>query len=466
VIDERDSRIAKLEAENAELRAVVAKLLARIEALEAQLGQNSSNSNLPPSTDAPDERRARPKKGPSGRKRGGQPGHKGWKRELLPPEKVTGTKECFPSNCRRCGSRLPRRPDPAPLRHQVVEVPVIAPDVIEFRQHRVVCDCGEVTCGELPAGTGPGMFGPRMLALIGLMTGVYHVSRRRAVGWLGDVLNIEISLGALSEAEERVSEAIAASVEQVREHVSEQPVKHVDATGWRQRSQARTLWTIATKAATFFAVTVDGTRGKLRALFKSVTGILVTDRGTQFGFWAMDHRQICWAHLIRKFASFADRTGQVGELGERLTTLAQLTLHWWHQVRDGTLSIKKFRKIAGNLRPVFEGHLEAGVRLGVLGVSGSCADILAHRAAMWTFVDAPGVEPTNNHAERELRSYVLWRKQSFGSQSERGDRFAERIMTVAHTLRKQGRNVLAFLTSACEASARGTTPPSLVIANP
>jgi transposase len=97
-------------------------------------------------------------------------------------------------------------------------------------------------------------------------------------------------------------------------------------------------------------------------------------------------------------------------------------------------------------------------------VSGSCEDILEHRAALWTFVDQEGVEPTNNHAERELRAFVLWRKRSFGTQSERGNLYAERLMTVAHTARKQKKNVLEFLTACCEAARTGATPPSLFAA--
>ena len=105
--------------------------------------------------------------------------------------------------------------------------------------------------------------------------------------------------------------------------------------------------------------------------------------------------------------------------------------------------------------------LERGRAAKLPHVSGSCHDIPEHRAALWTFVDNEGVEPTNNHAERELRAFVLWRKRSFGTQSERGNLFAERLMTVAHTARKKNKNVLEFLTSCCTAARSGATPPSL-----
>ena len=110
------------------------------------------------------------------------------------------------------------------------------------------------------------------------------------------------------------------------------------------------------------------------------------------------------------------------------------------------------------VRGQMEAALARAVASGINGLSGSCADILAHKGALWTFVDRADVEPTNNHAERELRAFVLWRKRSFGTQSDRGNLFAERLMTVAHTARKQKKNVLAFLTACCQASA---TPPSL-----
>jgi transposase len=82
--------------------------------------------------------------------------------------------------------------------------------------------------------------------------------------------------------------------------------------------------------------------------------------------------------------------------------------------------------------------------------------------ALWTFVNIVGVEPTNNFAERQIRAFVLWRKNSFGTQSERGNLFVERIMTVSSTCKMQGRNTLDYITSAIESHLRGETIPSLL----
>jgi transposase len=301
------------------------------------------------------------------------------------------------------------------------------------------------------------------MALITLMTGFFHLSRRHARTLVGDLLGVQISLGALSELEGRVSAALEQPVEQAHAHAVAQRVKHADGTTWRRGGKHRSLWVLASELATVFKITADGALSTVQGFLRKASGFLVSDRGGQFLFWAMERRQICWAHLMRKFVEFSESKQQpVAELGRGLVLLAQLLFSEWHHVRDGTLSRAKFQRKMDALAPHVEGLLERGVSLGIRGVSGSCQDILAHRAALWTFVREPGVEPTNNHSERELRGFVQWRRLCFGSQSDRGERFAERIMTVVHTLRKQKRHVLPFLTDACTAMLRNQPPPQLV----
>jgi transposase len=463
-VDARDEEIAELRRIVASQQSIIARLEGRVAELEAKLRQNSSNSGKPPSSDAPPDRAARPKPKPSGKSRGGQPGHKGYKRELLGREQVTATVDHFPTACEGCGHGLPPKPCAKPLVHQVVEVPVLKPDVTEHRLHDGACGrCGQVTRAKLPEGVPRGMCGPRLIALIGLLTGAYHVSRRQAVSLLADVLGVRIALGTLSESEQRLGDALATPVEDALQYACGEPVKHVDATGWRQAGQPRSLWTIATTVITVFAVTLNGSREHLLGLLAAARGILVSDRAPQFAFWAMRRRQICWAHLLRKFAAFSeDKNPEVAKLGEHLLLFSHALFHQWHRVRDGTLPRAAFRRDALAIRTCVENLLQRGVDLRCRGVSGSCANILEHRQALWTFVDKPGVEPTNNHGEQELRGVVLWRKKSFGSQSDRGTRFAERVMTAVHTLRKQQRNVLSFLTAAVDAALQNQPAPSLL----
>jgi transposase len=350
--------------------------------------------------------------------------------------------------------------------HQVVEVPQVEPDVHEITMHGARCrDCGETTFAALPRGVPAHMFGPRLLALISYLL-VSKMSRRQVREILAEVFGIPVSLGALSDSEQRVSNAVAPAVDAAAAYARSRPVKNFDGSNWRLGGAMRGLWTIATSLVTVFFVTANSTREKIEPLLGALSGFLVTDRGAQFGFWAMERRQVCWAHLIRKFVAFSERKDEGAALGEHLLLFSHLMLADWHRVRDGTLSRRSFQKRVARVQTAIENLLERGVDLRLRGVSGSCQDMLDHRGAFFTFVRERGVEPTNNHAERALRPFVLWRKTSYGSQSERGCLFAARMMTVAQTLRQQKRSVFAFLVDACRAAQHRLPTPSLLPVTP
>jgi len=156
------------------------------------------------------------------------------------------------------------------------------------------------------------------------------------------------------------------------------------------------------------------------------------------------------------------RGGRSEEIGDALLAQAHQMFTWWHRVREGTLKRASFRSYMTPLRREVERLLVAGSRCGVPKTEGTCRDILKRCKALWTFVQVKGVEPTNNTAERSIRPGVLWRKGSFGTQSEEGSRFVESMMTVVATLKQQKRNILEYLTEACEAALRGEAAPSLL----
>ncbi len=468
--DPRDQRITELEAENAALKTRCAELEQKVEELtklvlmlKERLDRNSGNSGKPPSSDSPDQRAERRGKGPTGGKRGGQPGHSGSKRELLPKEQVSEFKPLFPAECGNCFGPLPQTPD-AVQRYQTVDLPVLKAHVIEWLRYCVGCPgCRHKTWASMaPIPATP--FGPRVEAVIGLVTGVFHLSRRVGVTLMSDILGIDISLGAVSAVEERVSEATKLPVDEAWAKTDSATVKHTDGTSWYQAGVLCALWTIATSTVTVFKILADGKATTLAPLFGRKLGILVSDRATALNFWAMEMRQVCWAHLLRKGISFSERDGPSGAVGRELLDYITIIFGHWNGLKDGTLSRDEFRALMAPVRLRVEALLERAVKSKLPHVSGSCADMLEHRAALWTFVDQDGVEPTNNHAERELRAFVLWRKRSFGTQSARGNLYAERLMTVAHTARKQKRNVLEFLTACCAAARSGATTPSLFAA--
>jgi transposase len=463
-IAEQDAQLAGQSARIAAQDARIAELEQKVATLLEKLNRNSGNSSLPPSSDPPGSRggsKSKPTKGK--RRRGGQAGHRGSHRSLLPADRVDDIINFFPAQCEHCCERLPQTPDPLARRYQSTELPAFEPHTTEYRRHTVACPrCKATTCAPYDPDKIPSSpFGPRLMSAVALLTGVYHLSRRRTVQLLSDLVGVKISLGAVSAVEARVSEAVLPAVEEANERVVGAAVKHTDGTGWLQTGKMLSLWTIATACATVFKIVANGRADTLRPLYGKLRGILVSDRATALNFWAMERRQICWAHLLRKFVSFEERDGPTGDFGRELLELTGIIFAYWHDYRDRHLKRDVLVTWMVPVRAQFEALLERAVAAKIDGLSGSCADMLAHRLALWTFVERDGVEPTNNHAERELRAFVLWRKRSFGTQSERGNRFAERLMTIAHTARKQSKNVLELLTACCVAHLDGGSAPSL-----
>jgi len=155
-----------------------------------------------------------------------------------------------------------------------------------------------------------------------------------------------------------------------------------------------------TSLATVFKILPNGRSDTLRRLYGKLRGILVSDRATALNFWAMERRQICWAHLLRKFVSLEERAGPAGDLGRELLEYTGVLFRYWHDYRDGKLGRNMLRAWMAPVRQPFEALLERAVAAQLEGVSGSCADMLDHRAALWTFVDHDGVEPTSQVGDR------------------------------------------------------------------
>ena len=288
-----------------------------------------------------------------------------------------------------------------------------------------------------------GTYGPRVQATVALYTGAYRLSKRTTQQMMDDVFGVPLSVGTISQLEQATTAAVVAPVEEARTYVHTQAVAHLDETRWRQGAKQAWLWVAVTTWVTVFVVRLSRSGDIARALLgKPFSGILVTDRYSAYNWYPVRWRQLCWAHLLRDFEAMCDRGGRSEAIGDALLAQAHQMFTWWHRVRDGTLQRSTFRSYMTPLRREVERLLEAGSGCGVPKTAGTCRDILKRREALWTFVQVEGVEPTNNTAERALRPGVLWRKGSFGTQSEEGSRFVETMMTVVATLKQQQRNVL------------------------
>lgn len=469
LVESQRQEIEDQRQENAELKTQLAAALVRIAALEAQLGQNSSNSSKPPSTDPPGTPPKRKKKS-KGRKPGGQPGHKYHGRKPVPPDQVTEVVEVEPEECvNGCGEFGEADRRSKPNVHQVIDIPPITPEVIEYQLLGCLCStCKRWTWATLPLGVPSRGEGPRLTALIALLSGKYRLSKRQVQEALGDMLGIDLSLGTICNLGQEMSEALAEPVEDARQHVRQQRVVHMDETGWKQgqengRKKRAWMWVAATTMVTVFQIaTSRGSKIAKEMLGEHFAGFLVTDRWSAYTWVDAARRQLCWAHLYRDFQGFADRGGRGGVIGTALLEQVDKMYKSWHRVRDGTLDRATFQIQMKPIEKKILRLLRRAKAVSEAKTPGMAKEILKLKDAMFTFVHVEGMEPTNNFGERQIRPGAMWRRTSFGTQSEEGSRFVERMLTAAATLRQQKRNVLEFLTAAYAAKLSGKTPPSLL----
>lgn len=450
----------------AELRAELAAAKARIAELERAAGKDSRNSSKPPSSDGPSSSRSGKK--PTGRRPGGQPGHRGHGRALVPAERVDVVKACIPTHCEGCGSGLCGS-DPEPLRHQVVELPPVRAEVTEFQVHTLTCGrCGVRTVGELPRDAPVGQFGPRLCALVAILSGAYSLSKRQTQRLLAEVFEIPLSLGSVKNIEHRVSDALEGPVDELREHVKTRPVVNLDETGWFEgcspgRKARAWLWVATHGLVSVFLIALSrGSEVAKELVGEDFAGTAISDRWSGYAWLSAERRQLCWAHLIRDFREWTERSGPAMLAGRLLLKQIHEMFVLWHRHRDGAISRKTLQKRAEPVREQIVALLRFVAEDGDPKAAGMARMILKVEPALFTFIDQDGVEPTNNAAERALRRSVIWRKLSFGTQSDAGSRFAERILTVVATARAQKINLLAFVASACAAAWCDTPPPSLL----
>jgi transposase len=446
-------RIRELEQENAQLRA--------------RLGQNSTNSSKPPSSDPPGTVRAPKKKKRRKRRPGGQPGHPKHERELVPLESVQQVVELVPSRCQQCQQKLKGK-DPEPQRHQVVELEPVKAVVTEYRSHRLECAaCGSLTRAEVPREV-RSAFGERLGASMSLLVGKYRLSKRLVCEVLSDLGGVHLSVGSVSNLEQQMSAALKAPVEQAQQYVDSAQVVNADETGWAQgvkagRAARAWLWVVATAWVVVFRIaTSRGSQVIKQLLGEDFIGWLITDRWSAYNWYDPGLRQLCWSHLTRDFQDFIARGGKGGLLGRKLMAERNRMFKWWHRVRDGTLERRRFQRRMRKVERKVGELLRQAQACGEKKTAGMAKQILRLEKCLWVFVDVPGVEPTNNYGEHSIRQGVIYRKISFGTRSERGSRFIERILTVVTTLKRQKRNPLEFLTAALRAYRRGLPPPSLL----
>ncbi len=449
------------EATPASVKKIVVALASRLNALEEKVNANSRNSGKPPSSDQPGSLPNRGKTNPDGKKQGGQPGHLGHARRPFEPHEVNEIFNHNPAGCTKCGRSLEDVPSSNYLTHQVAELPKKLFEVVEHRTHGKRCPCcDEVNYGELPEGVSQRKFGPRLTAAIAVMAGTYHMSRRDIVDFVRNVWGLQISLGTVSALEGLATDAMAASHSEVGRDLQAQEALNADGTSWRKGNKYACLWVATCPQLTYYKITTDQTSKSAASVLGSFKGVLTSDRAKNFDFYPYP-RQTCWSHLDRHFKRMSEREGLSSQVGLDAMKIADEVFGIWADFKAGEIDADKLFDATRPPRMLLEEVLLRGTQCGNSKTENTCQNLIDIFDQLWTFTYMEGVDPTNNAAERQARPGVVWRKTSYGSQSERGTRFAESILTLTATCKQQGRSVLEFVQKCINAFLKQLPAPSL-----
>ena len=448
----------RLRSENEQLCQEKNRLKIRVEELEEQLKTNSKNSSKPPSQDPYRKSRSRKK---SERKQGGQPGSKGAFRKRFSKECVTEVVEINPTSCPCCKGKAF---DPSPLRteiRQVADLPDIKLSVTEYHINTCKCaQCGENAKGEVPI-EAKGSFGPKVMGFLTLLSGEYGLSKRKIANLLGH-LNLKISLGTICKLHHIAGEILAEAYERIKEVTLNQSCINADETSWRTKGKRKWLWIATTKGSAYYKI--DGSRSGeafSRIIGEKFKGTLTTDRYGAYNNH-IGKRQLCLGHIGRDIEKIIDRKNIDSEIGKGLKETFSELFRLWNGFKSGDLTR---RELIEGTEAFCKKRAWALLRLGAMGkglrskTRGTCKNLLKSFDGLWVYLYEEGVEPTNNLAEQDVRQGVIWRKISSGTQSEAGERFVERILTVGMTLKKQSKSVLGFLVESFQSYIRAGPMP-------
>lgn len=429
-IDILQSKISLLSAENKFLREENAKL-------KDKLGLTSKNSSIPSSKELYKLNRAKSK---STRNIGGQPGHPGSKRGKLIADEVI---ELPISDSCSCGGSIAL--SSKPYIHQKVDLPDIKPHVINYHMHHGRCrKCGKRYTSTLPKGVTKDTFGPKIKAVIGALTGFYKNSKREVFYILKDIFNVDISLGSISNNEARVAAKCEPAYQSIEETIRKSKLVHIDETSHYISGKLNWGWIMTNPIASLLKLTNSRSRKVLEnSGLNRINQIVISDRYAVYNYFPPTNRQVCWAHIARDFERFAHSWHpEVKSLGVSLKEIASelFTLH--RSLSNHVIHVATFLRRVRKLRKATWYGLKAIARAtNALHANRVARNIMRAEPMLWKFCQDPlNIPLTNNLAERQIRHYVVYRKNSYFTQSERGNKFLERTISLYLTAKQQKLN--------------------------
>lgn len=444
----------ELELKIQRLEELLKQALEKIVKLEQQINRNSKNSSKPPSTDQKSNTTDADKKSPRASRTGRH-------RPSFPPDKIDKHVQCKRENCPYCGSaKIQLNGRPSEILQQA-ELPEIKAIITEFHLQKYCCEeCGKNSIAPLPAGVPDSAFGPKLMGLLATLTGVMHVAKREAIQLIKDLYGVDMGIGSVPNVEERVSVALDPVYDRIHKFIMRHKFcTHFDETSWRDRGKRHFVWLATCQHAAVYKID----RNRSTAAFQRLIGQetwsapAVTDRYAVYS--SFQNHQFCLAHLIREFKGYGERNEPDKAIGLALEKELRLSCRIHREYREEKIPLVQRNRRLGARKRRVEYWLEDGMANGSDALAKICGSLLEDFEKLWTFTQISDMEPTNNMAERDLRKLVIWRRKSYGTRSNRGKRFVERVTTAAQTIRKQKGNVLHFIQQAVECFYKQALPP-------
>jgi len=446
----RDEIIAALQAALAEQQDLNARALARIAELERRLGLNSGNSGKPPSSDGlgkPPRQRTQSLRESSGKKSGGQAGHKG--ETLRRVENPDATVDHFPQTCSGCGGALEAATTADFISRQVFDLPEPRPlFVTEHRAHQCGCaSCGAQTRAAFPEGVAaPVQYGPRIIGFLLYLLHYQMLPEKRLAALMADLFGVSLACSTIANISRACAQRFAPFAEALRDHVVAAPVKHMDETGFRIGGKLQWLHIASTIWLTFYR-----TSPKRGSLLENVEGIVVHDHWKPYYLLKGALHALCNAHHLRELKALIEIEKE--DWAKLMWRLLRLACHVTNRAREREVSLSP-RHIA-----LIERCYDAIVAKGIAAHEalppliapakrrGRPKRRVGHNLLLrlrdfkpdvLRFLTDPTVPFTNNLAEQDARMMKLRQKISGGFRSTDGaDDFAV-IRSVISTARKQG----------------------------
>ena len=299
----------------------------------------------------------------------------------------------------------------------------------------------------LPSDVSTG-YGPRFTALIGEMSGIKAMSRNDVKQLCESVLGIPIATGTIQKIVDRTSNALLPVYEHIGRIARRFWCNYIDETSWFKQNDLHWLWAMVNERVAFYRIDPHRSKEAFENLVRDWDGILVSDSYGLYRKWV--NRQTCLAHLIRKADALAERKKtDLRRFGEIVAAWLKQLVSFAKEPPDSKQWSDFYTFFLFTVSLWEQDKTDAGKL---------ARQIVWEMDSLWTFLDYQGVEPTNNRAERALRFGVLWRKRSLGTQSEKGNRWVERILSLKETCRLNAKPTFPFLVECITSYFRNSTP--------